>query len=64
MRLLRGNSGPGRAFSGVGDIWYLEELVLDADADNNVIDAVVSAGLLCWDDNDDLFIFAELLLFP
>ena len=63
MRLLRGNSGPGRAFSGVGNIWYLEELVLDADADNTFLDAVVSAGLLCWDD-DDLFIFDELLLFP
>jgi hypothetical protein len=33
MRLLRGNSGPRRAFSGVRDIWYLEELVLDADDD-------------------------------
>ena len=35
--------------------------MLDADADNNVLDAVVSAGLLCW---DDLFFFDELLLFP
>ena len=37
--------------------------MLDADADNTFLDAVVSAGLLCWDD-DDLFIFDELLLFP
>ena len=33
--------------------------MLDADADNNDLDAV-SAGLLCW---DDLFFFV-LLLFP
>ena len=61
MRLLWGNAGPGWAFSGVGDIWYLDELVLCADADNNVLDAVVSAGLLCW---DDPFFFDDLLLFP
>ena len=64
MRLLWGNSGLGRAFSGVGDILYLEVLVLDADAVDTFFDAGVSAGLLCWDDNEDLFIFAELLLFP
>jgi hypothetical protein len=39
----------------------LEELVLGADADNNVLDAVVSAGLLCW---EGPFFFDDLLLFP
>ena len=64
MRLLRGNSGLGQAFSGVGDILYLEVLVLDADAVDTFFDAGVSAGLLSWADNEDFFIFAELLLFP
>jgi hypothetical protein len=57
MRHLWGNSGPGRAFSGVGDIMYLLVLVLDMvclDADDLV---GVAAGLLGW---DALF----FLLFP
>ena len=49
MRHFGGNSGPGWAFSGVGDILDLWVMVLDLvclDADTLV---GVDAGLLGWD---------------
>ena len=49
MRHFGGNSGPGRAISGVGDILHLFVMVLDLvclDADTLV---GVDAGLLDWE---------------
>ena len=64
--LLQGNSCPGRAFSGLGNIRYFKVLVSDADAGDTIgDDTLVSAGLLCWDSTDDRdVLFAAFFFFP